>query len=221
MSRYASSSHQALSSLDLVAHRYLADVQVTSQTLHLCSGYKYLYNAANATTYTPVTVNQLAGIDAIREDTDPFPQGLKLWITAVDTLSMYDGVSEQLFNKDVEIFDSWLDAQSFTLVHTPESVYKGKIDEVTLFFNDKKRGTYYELSLQTELRREPPVAYFDQATLWKTYSGDTFFSRQHLIATTKVQWGKQPTQFPGVVPGGPSFYGLPYRTLPPGVFGRP
>jgi hypothetical protein len=221
VSRYDSSSHQALSSLDLVAHRYLADVQVTSQTLHLCSGYRYLYNIANATTYSPVTVNQLAGVDVIREDTDPFPQSLKLWITAVDSASMYDGVNEQLFNKDVEVFDSWLDPNAFTVVHTPQSVYKGKIDEVTLYFNDKKRGTYYELSLQTELRREPPVAYFDQATLWKTYSGDTFFSRQHLIATTKAQWGKQPTQFPGVVPGGPSFYPSPYRGSPGNRYGMP
>lgn len=203
MSRYDSSSHEALSQGSIVAHRYLVNLGVTSSTFYACTGYKYLYAMGN--TYTPFGTGEIAGIDTIQEESDPFPRDVVLWVSAINSEQLYEPMREDMFNRPVEIYDSWLDPTLLTVVHTPQHIWSGKVNELELFFNDKDKGSYYQVTIQTELRRVPVVAYFNQQTLWQQFSGDTFYSLQHLIATQKAQWGQKDTYYsaPTIISPGP------------------
>lgn len=200
MSRYDSSSMQALSQLGLIAFRQFADIQVSSSTLHVCNGYKYLYTLGN--TYTPIGNGQLAGIDTIKEESDAFAQDVTLWCAAVNSSQLYEPVNGSLFNNQVTIYDSFLDPNTFTPTNTPQLVWQGRINEVAIRFNDPDKGTHFEITGSTELRRAPVSAYFNKQTLQAQYSGDTFFDLQYLVPTTRAQWGQKDTVFTNGVPGG-------------------
>lgn len=191
MSRFDSSSHQAMSQTALVAHRTLADVEVTSSTLYVCDGYHYIYAMGN--TYSPV--GHYGGVDTIQEESDPFPRGVKMWLSAVGSANLYEAVSENLFNKNVKIYDAFVSPDTFAAVHTPQPLFSGKINEVDLKFKDPDRGNYFELGIESELRRESVMAYSNKETLLLTYSGDTFCDFQHLIPTFRSKWGNESTSF--------------------------
>lgn len=198
MTRFSSTSHQALSEGPQVAYRTLVDIGVTSSTLYACNGYQYIYAMGN--TYSPV--GGYGGIEPIQEESDPFPRGQKLWMKAVNSSDLYEPLREDMFNRPVKIYDAFLDPQTLACVHTPDCVFEGRTNEVEIRFGDSERGNFYEISAETELRREPVVAYFNKETLWVTYSGDTFFNLQHMIPTFRSMWGQQPTSF-----GSPRFGG--------------
>lgn len=199
MSRFLSSSQQAYSEQSTFALRQLVDIGVTSGTIYACNGYQYLYTMGN--TYTPVGI--LGGMEPIQEESDPFPRGVKLWLAAVDSSKLYEPLREDMFNRPVKIYEAFLDPDTFALSNTPELRWQGSINEVEIRLNDSERGSYYEVTAETELRRSPRRAYFNQETLWSTYSGDTFFAYMHLIPTQRTQWGQQATTF-GNYPSRPS-----------------
>lgn len=204
MSRFLSTSQQAYSESDRFAFRQLVDVGVTSGTIYACSGYRYLFAMGN--TYTPVGV--LGGIEPIQEESDPFPRGLKLWLAAVNSSQLYEPLREDMFNRQVKVWEAFLDPDAFVLSNTPELRWQGRINEVEIRFNDSERGNYYEVSAETELRRTPQKAYFNKETLWLTYSGETFYDLMHLIPTQRTMWGQEATIFnkpatpPRPAPGG-------------------
>lgn len=194
MSRFLSSSQQTYSEREGVAFRQLADVGVTSGTIYACTGYRYLYAMGN--TYTPVGI--FGGVEPIQEESDPFPRGLKLWLAAVHSSQLYEPLREDMFNRPVKIWEVFLDPDSLAMTNTPELRWAGKVDEVEIRFNDSERGNYYEVSAETELRREPVQAYFNKETHWLTYSGDTFYNYMHLIPTFRSSWGGlQPSESVG------------------------
>lgn len=202
MSRFLSSSQQALSEADTLALRQLVDLGVTSGTIYACNGYQYLYAMGN--TYTPVGV--LGGIEPIQEESDPFPRGLRMWLAAINSSQLYEPLREDMFNRPVKVWEAFLDPETFALSNTPELRWQGKVNEVEIRFNDSERGNYYEVSAETELRRAPKRAYFNEETLWLTYSGDTFYRLMHLIPTQRTLWGQEATSFamprsPGQRPG--------------------
>lgn len=207
MSRFLSTSQQAYSERDTFALRQLVDVGVTSGTIYACSGYRYLYAMGN--TYTPVGV--LGGIEPIQEESDPFPRGLKLWLAAINSSQLYEPLREDMFNRDVRVYEAFLDPDTFALSNTPELRWKGKINEIEIRFNDAERGNYYEVSAETDLRRTPKKAYFNKETLWQTYSGDTFYDLMHLIPTQRAKWGQEETSHVSAAPGGRT----PAKKTPP------
>ena len=209
MSRFLSNSQQALSEMETFALRILVDVGVTSGTVYACSGYRYLFAMGN--TYTPVGV--FGGIEPIQEESDPFPRGLKLWLSAVNSSQLYEPLREDMFNRPVKVWEAFLDPETYALSNTPELRWSGKVNEVDLLFNDSERGNFYEVTGETQLRRTPLRGYFNKETLWLTYSGDTFCNLMHQIPTFKSMWGQQPTSFadPGPRDGPPR---SPRRPLP-------
>lgn len=193
MTRFLSTSHQYLSTKEVVAFRWLVDVGVTSSTLYACTGNRYL--SAMGNTYTPV--GRLGGIDPIQEESDPFPRDLRLWMAALNSSDLYEPLRESMFGRTVKVWRSFLNDDTFTISHTPELAYEGKINEVEIRFGDPERGNYYEITCINETRREPVVAYSNKETLQLTYSSDTFCDFQHLIPTFKSFWGQKATTYLG------------------------
>jgi hypothetical protein len=193
MTRFASNSMQYLSTLPRVAYRILADIGVTSGYIYACTGNKVIVNSGN--TYTPV--GALGGVDAIQEESDPFPRDLRLWLAAITSSNLYEPLRESMFGRTVTLYRVFLNDETYTVSAPPEQMYKGKINEIELRFNDSERGNYYEITCVNEVRREPIVAYSNKETLQLTYSGDTFCDFQHIIPTFKSMWGQQPTRYLG------------------------
>ena len=107
MTRYDSSSMQAMAEESLIAFRFLMDVGVTSGTLHFVTGkHATVYNS---NTYTPV--GGFGYIQPIQEDGDAVPHDLVFGLCGVNTLaamypgsfSLYEPLQEHMLNRPVKV----------------------------------------------------------------------------------------------------------------------
>jgi hypothetical protein len=193
VTRWLSNSQQSLGERELLAFRQLVDIGVTSGTLYACTGKQYLFARGN--TYTPVA--GLGGIEPIKEESDPFPREIRLWMRAVNSSDLYEPMREDMFNRPVRVYETLLNPDTLTVAHTPELRWQGYVNEVEVRFGDEERGNYYEIGAISDMGREPVLAYSNKETLTLEHSGDTFCDYQHLVPSVKAMWGQQPTQHLG------------------------
>lgn len=206
MTRFTSSSMQALSEQSLIAYRMLADVGVTSGTIYCCTGRQYLYTLGN--TYSPV--GHLGDVSPIGEESDAFPRDIVMRLSGVNTiaatgsLSIYEPLRESMFNRPVSLYRSYLDTQTMTMVHTPELIWKGKIESVDVLLEDG----VYEVRAVSALRKSALAAYFNRETLRAVDSSSTFADHVDRIPLFKSMWGGNPTFFNGGGYGSPRGSGM-------------
>lgn len=194
MTRFTSTSMQALSSLDVVAYRLLFDIGITSGTLRFCTGDKHLPFAGN--TYIAVsTYGGVVDAGGIDEESDGFPRDLTLSVAAVGSASLYDVVTngEGMFNRPLKAYRVFLDVPTMTMVGTPELVWPGKIAEVNVYLEEGRA----EVRAISALRKTAAVQYFNRETFRSVDSSDTFGDHIDQIPMFKSQWGGQPTVFAG------------------------
>lgn len=187
MSRDLSAAVTSAAQLDTVQYRWLVEVHSLSTGItRACTGYQFL--VFNGNTYSPV--GNLGGAEKIQEDTDIFPRAVRLWFSAVSTTQIQDVLSENLFNRPVKILRTFL-TDSYTNVATPEELFRGLINTCEMRLKDQERGDFFEIEVESRLRREPRAQYFNRETLWTFYgqSGDTFFDFLTSIPFTKAKWG--------------------------------
>lgn len=187
MSRNLSAAVTSISQLGTVQHRWLVEVDSLSTGMtRACTGYQFL--VFNGNTYSPV--GHLGGAEKIQEDVNPFPRAVRLWFAAVSTTQIQDVLNENMFNRPVRIYRTFL-TDSFTNVATPEELFRGFINICDMKLKDPERGDYFEIEVESRLMRKPRAQYFDRETLWTFYSqsGDTFFDFLHQIPLAKANWG--------------------------------
>lgn len=188
MGRNIAAAVTSISQLAQVRYRMLVDVDSTSTgTTRACSGLQFIFAFGN--TYSPL--GMLGGVDKIQEDADvAYPRAVRLWFAAVNTAQIQDVLNENLFNRPVRIYDTFL-TDSLTAVSTPEQRFGGYINTVDMKLRDPSRGDYFELEVESRLMRPPRAQYFNRETLWTFYnsSGDTFFDYITQIPFKKANWG--------------------------------
>lgn len=187
MSRNLSAAVTSISQLPQVQFRMLCEVDSLSTGMtRACTGYNFI--VFNGNTYSPV--GHLGGAEKIQEDADIYPRAVRLWFSAVNTSQIPDVLSENLFNRPVRIYRTFM-TDSFTNVATPEMVFSGRINACDMKFKDPQRGDYFEIEVESRLMREPRAQYFNRETLWTVYSqsGDTFFDYVSQIAIRGANWG--------------------------------
>lgn len=187
MSRNLSSAVTSISQLPQVQFRMLCEVDSLSTGMtRACTGYNFII--FNGNTYSPI--GHLGGAEKIQEDADIYPRAVRLWFSAVNTSQIPDVLSENLFNRPVRIYRTFM-TDSFTNVATPEMVFNGRINACEMKFKDPQRGDYFEIEVESRLMREPRAQYFNRETLWTVYSqsGDTFFDYVSQIALRGANWG--------------------------------
>lgn len=187
MSRDLSAAVTSAAQLSQVQYRWLVEVHSLSTGItRACTGYQFL--VFNGNTYSPV--GNLGGAEKIQEDTDIFPRAVRLWFAAVSTTQIQDVLNENLFNRPVKILRTFL-TDSYTNVATPEELFRGLINTCEMRLKDPERGDFFEIEVESRLRREPRAQYFNRETLWTFYgqSGDTFFDFLTSIPFTKAKWG--------------------------------
>lgn len=191
MSRHTTAAVDSALSLPEISWALMADIAVSSSTVYVCTGNRFIYSA---NTYSPV--GNFGTIEPIREESDAFPRGLKMTVALVSSQAIYEAFNEQLFNKNVTMYKTVL--QNGTIVGTPDIVFKGRINKVSGKINGPD-GNYMELEIESRLRRESRMAFFNRETLWQTYSGDTGANYIERIPLYKSTWGSMPN---GVYGGG-------------------
>lgn len=195
MTRYDSSSHQAVAEESLVAFRLLVDVGVTSGELHFITGKHATYY--NSNTYTPV--GGLGFINPIDEDVDGLPKDVVFGICGVNTLalvgslSLYEPLQEHMLNRPVRFFRQFLDRTDLTAVHTPEPFWTGRIADVEI---DLHAGQY-EIRAVNDMRKNALVRYFNRETFRNIDSSDTFGDWIDGIPLFKGDWGGRDVDFSG------------------------
>jgi hypothetical protein len=159
---------------------------LSTGTTRACTGYQFL--TFNGNTYSPI--GNLGGAEKIQEDVNPFPRATRLWFAAVSTTQIQDVLSENLFNRPVRIYRSFL-TDSFTNVATPEELFRGFINTCDMELQNPQRGDFFQIEVESRLMRKSRAQYLNRETLWTFYnqSGDTFFDYLHLIPLTKANWG--------------------------------
>lgn len=200
MSRNISASVTSISQRPETNFRLLVEVDsLASGMTRACSGRNFIMVGAN--TYSPV--GGLGGLEKIQEESEVYPRAATMWFAAISSSQMADMLSETLFNRPVRVFRTFL-TDSYTIVSTPELCFSGRINTVELHFGDPDKGNYFEIEVESRLRRPPRAQYFNRETLWTVYnaSGDTFFDYVSRIATYKSQWAAPdpaPTYPPGLI----------------------
>lgn len=187
MSRDVAAAVTSAAQLDTVQYRWLVEVDSLSTGMtRACTGYQFV--VFNGNTYSPV--GNLGGAEKIQEDADVFPRAVRLWFAAVSTTQIQDVLSENMFNRPVRIYRTFL-TDSFTNVATPEQLFQGYVNTCDMKLKDPQRGDYFEIEVESRLNRPPRVQLFNRETLWTFYnqSGDTFFNYLSQIPLTKAKWG--------------------------------
>jgi hypothetical protein len=187
MSRDLSAAVTSAAQLPTVQYRWLCEVDsLSTGTTRACTGYQFL--VFNGNTYSPV--GHLGGAEKIQEDTEAFPRATRLWFSAVNTSQIQDVLNENMFNRPVRIYRTFL-TDSFTNVATPEELFRGFINTCEMKLQDPQRGDYFEIEVESRLKREPRKQYFNSATLRTVYaqSIDTFFDYVTQIPLRKAKWG--------------------------------
>ncbi len=213
MSRNQSAAVTSISQLGTVQYRVLCEVDsLSSGMTRGCSGYQYII--FNGNTYAPI--GNMGGVEKIQEDANIFPRAVRIWFSAVSTTQIQDVLSENMFNRPVRLYRTFL-TDSFTCVSTPEMIFNGRVNTCEMKLKDPQRGDYFELEVESRLMREPRAQYFNRETLWTVYSqsGDTFFDYVSQIAIRSANWGasdnvtykvlkSRPVQETSRTPGGPA-----------------
>ena len=187
MSRNINAAVTSISQLSTVQYRVLCEVDSLSTGItRACTGNNFLVISGN--TYSPIGV--LGGVEKIQEDADIYPRAVRLWFAAVNTSQIQDVLTENLFNRPVRLYRTFL-TDSWTIVSTPEMIFVGRINTCEMKLKDPQRGDYFEVEVESRLMREPRAQYFNRETLWTVYSqsGDTFFDYVSQIATRGANWG--------------------------------
>lgn len=188
MSRDTVTSVTSAAAAPQVRFRLLAEIAVTSSTLYCATGDKFIYSGSN--TYSPV--GPLGGISPIKESADGQPRGCTLWLRAVSSVDLREPLSEAIFNKSVRLYRAFL-SDSYTVVGTPQLGFSGFINKCELKLGDPEKGNYFEIEIESRLKREARSNRFNQETLWQTYSGDTFYVHVTKIPNYRSDWGQLAT----------------------------
>lgn len=190
--RHLSSAVTSAYAAPTVRTHMLAHVTMTSTTMRLWTGVGTL--SVGSLTYDGL--GTLGRVEAIQEDSDVFPRAVRMRLTAVSSAALYEPMTENLFGNPVELYRTIL-TDSYTVVNTPELAFKGRMNEVDIRLRDGSEGDYFEVTVESRLRREPRAAYYTRQDIALTYSGDTFFNYLEQIPHAKAKWGQTPTTFQG------------------------
>jgi hypothetical protein len=195
VTRFTSTSMEALSGQDLMAFRLLANIGVTSGSVYFCTGRQFLYFAGN--TYTPV--GGLGEVSAIEEESDGYPRDITMKLCGVNTfaatgsISLYEPLREDMFNRPVLFYRAFLDPQTLTMTTTPELVWRGRNESCEIKLDEGA----YELRAVSALKKTAAIAYFNQESFRAVDSSDTFGAHIDQIPLFRSDWGGSPTYFNG------------------------
>lgn len=148
-------------------------------------------------------VGKLGSVDAVKEDSELRPNTITLTLSGVDTALVSAAMTEAYHGRAVRIYQGLLDLTTFALAATPETVFTGIMDVITVSLG-QNTGTL-TVQCESELARwdRPKLLMYTHESQQLLYAGDKFFDMVTEIQQRSLDWA--PTKTGWVTTTNPGF----------------
>lgn len=167
---------------------------VTFVDLDFASGHLRLHTRTGTITwggYDWLGVGKLGAIDAVKEDAELRPNTVTLQLSGVDASVITVAMSEDYHGRAVRMYQGLLNVESFALVATPETVFVGVMDYMTVALGQNSGSI--TVNCENELARwqKPRALLYTHESQQLLYPGDRFFDMVPTIQSRVLDWTKK------------------------------
>lgn len=155
-------------------------------------------------------VGSFGGIESVDESLEVIAHPVHLTLSGVDPQLITDAMTTQYNGRAVVLYVGLFDVSSMALVATPEEVWSGYMDVMTVEFDQNK--AIIDLTCEHRLRKLPATSRYTDEDQRALFAGDTFFDKLHLIPGYVSKWGSANVNLSG---GGGGAHGPRYPVQPP------
>jgi hypothetical protein len=137
-------------------------------------------------------IGQLGRVEAVREDTEVRPNGLKLTLSGVDSALVTAAVSDDYHGSAVAVYLGFLDTTTLALIDTPETVFRGLIDYMAVELG--KDSGQIVVNCENELARwsvPRQLLYTPESQSLAGYPADKFFDLVKYMPDRQIDWVKK------------------------------
>lgn len=183
---------------------------VTFVELNFSSGYLRLHTRTGTISWGGndwLGVGKLGAIETVKEDAELRPNSVALMLSGVDAALMTSAMTEDYHGRSVRVYQGLLNVDTFALVSTPETVFVGLMDYMTVTMG---AGTAsIAVHCESELARwdRPRALLYTHESQQITYSGDRFFDMVPTMLSRVIDWSKK-GKVGDVIPEGRVFRGV-------------
>ena len=135
-------------------------------------------------------VGKLGSIDVVREDAELRPNTITLILSGTDTALITAAMDEAYHGRAARIYQGLLDVNTFALIATPETVFIGIMDTMTITLG---QGTgSINVQCESELARwdRPRSFLYTQESQRMFYPDDEFYNMVTTTQSRTVDWYK-------------------------------
>lgn len=195
MTRFVSSTNEAEAEKPHIYAVLLVDLDFASGHLRTHTGLGTLSFGGN----DYLGIGNLGAIDVISEDLDGVARPCRMALSGVDTTLISAAMTEVYQGRPGQIYLGFLQSDSAAFLDTPELVYEGKMDTLSIEVGET---SVIRLVMESRLRREPRTARYTDEDQRLAVPGDKIFDWVPKILGYKSVWGDQKYSYrvPGVTP---------------------
>jgi len=136
-------------------------------------------------------VGKLGSIEMIREDAELRPNTVTLSLSGADAALVTAAMDEAYHGRAVRIYQGLLDLDTFVLVATPETVFTGIMDYMTVTLGQNTGSI--TVQCESELARwdRPRMLMSTPESQQLLYPDDTFYDMVPVVQSRTVDWAKK------------------------------
>lgn len=167
---------------------------VTFVSLGFSSGFLRLHTRTGTITwggYDWLGVGKLGAIDAVKEDAELRPNTITLQLSGVDSSVVNIAVGEDYHGRSVRIYQGLLDTATLALVATPETVFVGVMDYMTVSLGANTGSIAVHCENELARWQRPRSLMYTHESQQLLYAGDRFFDMVPAIQNRTVDWGRK------------------------------
>ena len=167
---------------------------VTFVDLDFSSGHLRLHTRTGTITwggYDWLGVGKLGAIDSVKEDAELRPNTIALQLSGVDSSIIQTATTEDYHGRAVRIYQGLLNVSTLALVATPETVFVGVLDYLTVSLG--AGGGTIAVRCESELARwqRPRALMSTHESQQLLYAGDRFFDMVPALQSRTIDWGRK------------------------------
>ena len=138
--------------------------------------------------YDYLGIGRFGGIEPVTEEVNLIARPLRLTLSGIDTTLLNSALTEVYQNRACVVYVGFV-TEDNALVGTPETVWEGKMDQMTVSFGEGSGAI--DLNCEHRLRRAPRIARYTDADQNLAYAGDRFFDLIGKIPGFRGTWGAE------------------------------
>jgi hypothetical protein len=191
MTRIVTSGNATELARPAIVMSVLVDLDFAGGRVYFCDYASNLVWGGN----TFLGFGQYGTIDAVQEEVDVIARPLQLTLSGVDNSLVATARDEVYQGRSIIVYLGMIDATTGSLLQTPETVWEGRMDTLTIQLGEKTGSI--TLNCEHRLQREPRVARYTNPDQQLAYSGDVFFEFTAAIPGYVSQWGQERASYGG------------------------